>query len=244
MLSPPPSIDESTLHLYTYFRSTSSARVRIAAHLKSIPLTYTYISIPNGEHLCPPYAAINPNLTVPTLSFKLKSPDPDPQPIYIHQSTAILELLEELYPHRKPLLPPPTDPIARAHVRSLVALTTSDIQPPTNQRILKCLRTQQVDSDAWAEDLMEKGLAAFEAMAAQGAGKFCFGDSVTLADVVLAPAVVNARRYGVEVERFPTVARVEGVLEGMEAFRRGGWREQGDTPVELRWDGGGGGSFD
>ena len=91
-----------------------------------------------------------------------------------------------------------------------------------------------MNADNWAKELMEAGLHAFEQVAASQAGKYCYGDNITLADVVLTPAVVNATRYGVDLSQFPTIERVNKTLATIEAFRQGDWKHQPDTPLEFR----------
>lgn len=224
------SKSDMKMHLYTYFRSTSSARVRIAAHIKGIDLVYHFVSIPNGEHLSTDYEELNPNHTVPTLVV-MKGKE---EITRITQSVAILEYLEELFPEHAPLIPPTRQIEARAHVRQLVQIVTADIQPPTNQRILKRVRAAGEDVEKWATEIMASGLLAFEKLAAPGAGVYSFGNTLTMADVVLAPAIENAVRYGVDIETFPTVARVYRTIRDLDAFKRGDWRHQPDTPPEFR----------
>jgi maleylacetoacetate isomerase len=55
-----------------------------------------------------------------------------------------------------------------------------------------------------------------------------------MADVVLAPAVEGALRFGVDLEKLETVRRVYERVKGMEAFVKGDWKHQEDTPEELR----------
>lgn len=81
---------------------------------------------------------------------------------------------------------------------------------------------------------MGKGLEAYDKVAEGYAGRYSVGDEVTLADVCLAPAVEGALRYGVDVERLGTVWRVYNEIRGLEAFKKGDWRHQDDTPEELR----------
>ncbi len=88
----------------------------------------------------------------------------------------------------------------------------------------------------WAKDLMEKGLAAYDKVAEGYAGRYSVGDEVTMADVVLAPAVEAALRYEVVLENYPTVKRVYEEVRGLDAFKKGDWRHQGDTPEEFRVD--------
>lgn len=88
----------------------------------------------------------------------------------------------------------------------------------------------------WTKEITVAGLKAFDKLAEEyGEGaRYCVGHEITLADVVLVPAVEGALRAGVEVEGFGTVWRVYKGLKDVEAFKRGSWRGQEDTPVELR----------
>jgi maleylacetoacetate isomerase len=228
-------MSEQKLLLHTYFRSSCSARVRTAAHLKGIPLQYIYINLISSHQSHPDYTSTNPSASVPTLTITSPS---SKEPIVIRQSVAILEFLEETYPDQTPLLPPLSDPIARARVRELVNIISSDIQPPTNLRILKKVKkiTQGDDKAGpqWAKDLMEQGLKAYDSIAEGYAGRYSVGDAVTLADVCLAPAVEGALRWGVDVQSMPTVWRVYENAKELEAFKKGDWRHQEDTPEDLR----------
>ena len=221
------------LQLYSFFRSTSSARVRTAARLKGIPLSFTYVDLRRGEQFGEEYAQINPNRTVPVLTVTCQGHHGQGS-FSIRQSVAILEFFEEVFPDPIPLLPRVSDPVARAHVRELVNVVACDIQPPTNQKILKRIRSQGGNLDEWAKQIMTEGLTAFENMAAPLAGEYSYGDMLSLADVVLAPAVENAVRYGVDLNKLPTVDRVYNRIRHLDAFKSGDWKHQGDTPEDER----------
>jgi maleylacetoacetate isomerase len=218
------------LHLHTYYRSSCSARVRTAAHLKNIPLTYTYIHLLQHQQTSAEYTHTNPSATVPTLTVT----EADGTEIIIRQSVAILEFLEEYFPDTTPLLPPPSDVIGRARVRELVNIISNDIQPPTNLRILNRVKALGGDEAVWAKEIMTAGLQAYDKVAEKYAGRYSVGDEISMADVVLAPAVEGAVRFGVRVEGLGTVWRVYERVRGEEGFRRGDWRGQGDTPEEFR----------
>lgn len=241
------------LHLHSYFRSSCSARVRIALHLKGLSspenLTYTYIPLLTSAQLSPTYTSLNPSASVPTLTVTpfSNSNSNSNEKIVIRQSVAILEFLEEYFTGDGivRLLPPPNDPVNRARVRELVNIISCDTQPVTNLRILKRIKTltreggegggDQAMKD-WAKEFMGKGLEAYDRVAEGYAGRYSVGDEVTLADVCLVPAVEGALRYGVGVEGLGsgTVWRVFGELKGMDAFKKGDWRWQEDTPEEFR----------
>lgn len=223
--------------LHSFFRSTATARVRTAAKIKGIPLRLIYINLRKGEQFTDEFGSLNPNRTVPILRAispaKKEGQQPEVQ-FSIRQSVAILEYFEEAFPDTTPLLPPISDPIARAHVRDLVNLVACDIQSPTNQRILKAVQGQGGDPAAWAGNIMVPGLKAFEALAAPKAGQYSYGEKLTLADIVLAPAVENGLRYGLKLDEVPTIKRVYNHIRDLEAFRAGDWRNQQDTPEEEK----------
>ncbi|RFU32059.1 hypothetical protein B7463_g4263, partial [Scytalidium lignicola] len=219
-----------TLHLHSYFRSSCSARVRTAAHLKGIPLTYSYIHLVKNEQSSPEYTVINPSASVPTLTVT----DKNGSEIKIRQSIAILEFFEENYPDKTPLLPPTTDPIGRARVRELVDIVACDIQPVTNLRIIQRVRGLNGDVAVWQRELMAAGFHAYEKLCEKYAGKYSVGDQITMADVCLAPAVEGSIRFGVDMSAFPIVSRIYDVIKVNEAFVKGDWKHQEDTPEEFR----------
>ena len=220
--------------LYTYFRSSCSARLRIALNLKNIPYTPIAINLLKGEQRTAANTSLNPSATVPTLIAEYNT-TPAPKTVTITQSLPALEYLEEITPSTAPsLLPPPSNPELRAVVRTLANIIACDVQPVTNLRILKRVEPYGVDRNVWSKELIEDGLRAYEAIASSVAGKFSVGDVVTLADVCLLPAVWNAQRAGVDLAPFPVIQRVAANLEEVDAVKRGHWRTQPDTPEEFR----------
>lgn len=216
--------------LYTYFRSSCSARLRIALHLKNIPFTPVYINLLKNEQSSPAYRAINPSGTVPALVIQHSSS----ATVTVTQSLAALEYLDEAFPDSKPALLP-SDPETRAIVRQLANIIACDIQPITNLKILMRVAEVGADRAAWSKGFHEDGLRAYEAIVARSAGKFSVGDQITLADVCLVPAAWNAERVGVGLEQFPVTNRIVQALEWEEeAVRKGHWRNQEDTPEEFR----------
>ncbi|HEU4817649.1 maleylacetoacetate isomerase [Janthinobacterium sp.] len=204
------------MKLYTYFRSSAAYRVRIALNLKGI----AYDSIPvhllqdGGQQLLPAYRAVNPSALVPAL---------DDEGAILTQSLAMLEYLDETRP-AVPLLP--ADALGRARVRALALAIACDAHPLTNLRVLKYLKNTLGLSDEakqeWYRHWMAEGLAAVEALLAQGdpagAGLFCHGDSPTMADCCLVPQVFNAQRFAIDLAPYPRVARIHAHCAGLPAF--------------------------
>lgn len=218
--------------LYTYFRSSCSARVRIAAHLKGLPLEYSFIHLVKGEQHDDEYCTINPSNSVPTLV--VIDSQTGQEILKIRQSIAILEYLEEARPDLPHLLPL-NDPAARAKVRELVNIISNDVQPVTNLRVLNFTRSRGIEANEWQQHFMALGFKAYDDLLKLYAGKYSVGDEVTLADCVLAPAVDGALRFGVPVEQnYPNLWRVWKNISELKAFQKGRWNAQDDTPDDLR----------
>jgi len=218
--------------LYTYFRSSCSARLRIALALKSISYSSKPVNLLKGEQRLAEYSDINPSHSVPSLQ-PLSGPDANAD-VLITQSIAALEYLEERYPDSAPLLPPTSSPADRAYVRSLVGVIACDLQPVTNLRILTRVDGLGGSKAEWAKELMGDGLAAYERLVAARAGRFSLGDAISLADVCLIPAVWGAMRFKVDMTAFPVVTRIFEEMSGLDAVKQAHWKNQLDTPEELR----------
>lgn len=213
------------LQLYSYFRSSASFRVRIALQLKGLPYDYVPVHLlkDGGQQLKPEYRALNADALVPTLV------DGDHA---LTQSLAIVEYLDELHP-QPPLLP--GDALERAYVRALALEIACDIHPLNNLRVLKYLKhtlgVSEEAKDGWYRHWIEQGFAALEtALARSGrVGRFCLGDTPTLADVCLAPQVFNAQRFNVDLAPFPTVARIHEACMALPAFQNAAPKAQPDA---------------
>ncbi|KAI9902328.1 hypothetical protein N3K66_001680 [Trichothecium roseum] len=222
---------EYTLH--TYFRSSCSARLRIALDHKDLPWEARHVNLLKGEQHSDAHRALNPSCSVPLLV--VNNPNDDTPPFAIGQSLAALEYLEEAHPETTPLLPPASSPRRRAAARALAAIIACDIQPVTNLRIMKRVRAfDGASAEDWNRDLMTEGLAAYEALARDSAGAYSVGDDLTLADACLAPALWNAQRFGVDLAAFPTISRIMRNLEEHPAVIKAHWKNQPDTPEDLR----------
>ena len=138
------------------------------------------------------------------------------------QSVAIIEWLEERYP-TPPLLPSEVND--RAHVRALAAIVGCDIHPVNNKRILDTLRASFGADDAsinrWCGTWIAAGFDAYEAYlrADSHRARFSFGDSPTLADVYLIPQAESARRFQVDLSRWPLISEVVDNCCQLDAFR-------------------------
>lgn len=208
------------MQLYTYYRSTSSYRVRIALALKGLAYEAVPVNLLAGEQRQPAYRAIDPQGRVPALRV-------DGGPVLI-QSGAILEYLEERY-QQVPLLP--AEPLARAQVRGVAALIGCDIHPLHNVSVLNQLRSLGHDEpqvQAWISAWITEGLAAVERLI--GDQGFCFGPEPGLADVYLIPQVYAAQRFNVSLAAWPRIQRVVCLAAVHPAFVQAHPSCQVDTP--------------
>ena len=230
---------QEKFHLYSFFSSSCCQRIIIAAHLKSIPLTYTYVKFTDKELLEEYKSNVNPSGKVPTLIVTHS----DGKKTTIRQSLAILEYFEERFPDRFPLLPPASQPQARALVRDFVGIMAVDVQPPTNSRIarrVRAIRDGREDEKTFVEAAFKDGFNAYAALreetkdAAGTAEGFSVGKDVSMADVVLVPAVDQALHWKVDMAFAPDVMSVYENLKKMPAFQAADWRKQEDTPEHLR----------
>src|SRR5215467_15670777 len=166
------------MKLYSYWRSQASYRVRIALHLKALTTDVSYLDLLKGDQFDEAYRDLNASMTVPTLI------DGEGPPLV--QSLAILEYLEETYPH-PPLLP--SDRRARAHVRALAQMLAMDAHPFIVPRVRKYLEQElRLDEPArmqWLRHWLDLASRAIEDVLARDprTGRFCYGGRPTIADI-------------------------------------------------------------
>lgn len=199
------------MKLYGYFRSSAACRLRIALALKGVAHDAAFVHLRKGEQRDPAHLARNPQGLVPVLELD--------DGTVLTQSLAILEWLEETHPTPAML---PADPIERARARAFALAIACEIHPVQNLRVLNRLRRDAGFDDAgvtaWAAAINAEGLEAAEAMVAGRPGRFLFGDGPTIAEICLVPQLGNARRFGVDVTRFPRLLAAEAAAMELPAF--------------------------
>lgn len=212
------------MKLYAYYRSSAAYRVRIALNLKqlSYEISSVHLLRKGGEQKTAAYAALNPQQLVPTL---------EDQGLLLTQSLAIIEYLDEAYPS-VPLLP--ADPAGRARVRALSQLIACDIHPLNNLRVLQYLQsrlnTDEADKNAWYAHWIQQGLNALEQhLDMPSAGRFCHGDTPTMADCCLIPQLYNARRFQIDLSPYPNILRIEQACAELPAFQAAAPENQPDA---------------
>jgi maleylacetoacetate isomerase len=205
--------------LYSYWRSSSSHRVRIALGFKGIPFETVPINLLGGEHMTDEHKSRAPNGYVPALTIDGET---------FVESVAMIELLDDLFPDVSLF---PKKPRDRARVRALVETINSGIQPLQNLSVLLRHSDDHDKRNAWAKHFNARGLEVFEdLMRRNGEGRFAFGDNFTAADCCLIPQVASAKRFGVDMSKLPRVSQAIASTENLPFVKSAAPEAQPDAP--------------
>ena len=214
----------SEIVLHSYWRSSTSYRVRIALEMKGLSYRYVPHQLRYGEHREPDYLAVNPQGLVPALIWR--------DGALLTQSLAIIEFLDETVPD-PPLLP--GDAAGRARVRMLAQMIACDIHPVNNLRVLTSLRALfgagDEDIANWFRHWVNEGFQALEEMLSSSmeTGTFCHGETPGLADICLAAQVVNNARFHVDMAPYPVISRIHAGCMALPAFQKAAPQNQIDA---------------
>eukprot|EP00483_Globobulimina_turgida_P001111 UN01113 len=152
------------------------------------------------------------------------------------QSVSIIEYLDESRKYSGHRLLPDSVK-SRALVRMMTEIINSGIQPVQNLSVMKRIvgiRASYEKFDnaqkvkymfKWGKDTIEPGFVALEKLLQKqnnGKGfKYCTDDNnVTMADIVLVPQVYNAIRFGVDMDKFPHIKRINANCMKLDAFKK------------------------
>lgn len=216
-----------SLKLHSYWRSSAAYRVRIALNLKGL----AYETVPvhlvreGGEQHAEAFRELNPQGLVPVLLHGHR---------VLRQSMAIIEYLDETWP-TPPLLPATARD--RARVRGLAQAIACEVHPLNNLRVLQFFEHEwnvpQPEREEWVRHWIAEGFAGLERMLADNpsTGGFCEGDVPSMADCLLVPQVYNAQRFGVDLEPYPTIRRINAACLALPAFDAARPERQPDAPT-------------
>jgi maleylacetoacetate isomerase len=210
--------------LHTYFRSSAAYRVRIALNLKGIAYEPVTWNLAKGEHLDGRYREIAGFGLMPVLEI---------DGLRLQQSMAIIEYLDER-DAAVPLLPKALAPRARA--RALAQLIACEIHPLNNLRVLKLLRASPgFDEPAvtrWYRHWCDEGLGAVEAELTRTVdGPYAIGEGPSIVECCLIPQVYNARRFEVDMSRYPRIEALDKRCARLPAFDAAQPAKQPDAPA-------------
>lgn len=209
------------MKLYSYFRSSASYRVRIAMHWKELKFEYVPVPLLKESQRSDEFRKINPMAHVPALEH---------DGFVIAESVAIIQYLDDIFPEKRLF---PTEPRDKAQVLQICEVVNSGIQPLQNLKVQKLLEGQfglsKSDSDGFVRHWIQDGLTNLEKILEHTAGSFCFGGEVTAADCFVIPQCATAKRFHVNIEQFPNLARVNANAIELEAFKKAHPERQPDS---------------
>jgi maleylacetoacetate isomerase/maleylpyruvate isomerase len=221
--------DSARFELYSFWRTSATYRVRVAFNLKGVQPQEHNVDLDAGEQRSEAFLKINPMGAIPALIDHGPGQSPTP----MTQSLALLEFIDESYPTPALL---PADAHGRARVRSLAAMLAADTHPLITPRVKRYLTSAGKFDDAawraWQIHWFSTGLQALEQRLAgePQTGRFCHGDTPTLADICLASIVVVMRVFKIEVTGIPTVQRIMATCEQLDAFAKADPKRQVGAP--------------
>ena len=217
------------MKLFGFWRSMATFRVRIAMNIKNVrPDEEVSIDLMKGAQFAASYKAVNPQMVLPALA--------DGDGPVLFQSVAILEYLEEKYPN-PPILP--KDLRGRARVRGLAQIIASDAHPLYVPRVRnylqKELKLDEAGVNKWCRHWQAAALQAVETHLTgdKETGRFCHGDSPTMADICLVSHVVASRLFKLDLTPFPAAVRIVDECLKTDAFARAHPLKQPDAPKEI-----------
>jgi maleylacetoacetate isomerase len=205
------------MKLYGFWRSLASYRVRVALAWKGLQAEEISIDLLKGKQNTDEYLEVNPQGVVPALVLDDGAP-----PLF--QSLAIIEYLEETRPE-PPLLP--KDARGRARVRGLALIAAADSHPLITPRIRsyleKEMRQDEASRNRWLGHWTMRALEAIESHLAREkeTGRFCHGNTPTLADICVASQVIGAIAYfSCDTATVPATMRIYNHCMEIDAFAK------------------------
>jgi maleylacetoacetate isomerase len=203
--------------LYGFWRSLASYRVRVALAIKGMQAEEISVDLLKGKQNEGDYLAVNPQGVVPALVLDEGGP-----PLF--QSLAILEYLEETRPQPALL---PKDARGRARVRGLALIAAADghplVVPRVRNYLEKELKADETARNRWLAHWTMRALEAIESHLSKEkeTGRFCHGDSVTMADICVASQIIAALAYfNVDTKAMPTAMRIYSQCMEIDAFAK------------------------
>jgi maleylacetoacetate isomerase/maleylpyruvate isomerase len=217
------------MKFFSFWRSLASFRLRIALNLKGLVADVVFVDLDADAHRAEAYRSVNPQMALPALVLD--------DGTTLFQSLAIIEYLDELHP-TPPLLP--ADALGRARVRGLALMVACEGHPLLVPRVRRYLdhelNLRDTQQAAWRRHWTVETLAALEGHLAgdKATGRFCHGDTPTLADLCLVGHVHAAVMQQIDLAPYPTVKRIFETAMALPAFAKAHPLVQPDTPEAMR----------
>lgn len=219
--------------LFSYWRSSSTWRVRAALEAKQIAYDCEFVDLIQGENRALQTSGRNIMKQVPVLEFFDAEEE---RRITLTQSLAIIQFLEDIFPDRPSVIP--RHPLEKSKSLQIVEIINSGTQPLQNIFWLRSIHDdcESFEPERAAKLSIEKGLEAVELLVSQSHrhGPFTSGTfSPSISDMFVTPQIYNALRYKVDVESsFPLLWSIYQHCLGHKWFSRTHPEKQPDRPSE------------
>lgn len=213
--------------LYSYYRSSTSYRVRMALNLKGLSYETVPVNIAADEQFFDMYRLINPMTAVPTLVH---------DQFTLTQSHTIMEYLDDIVPQPALVF---GNAAQKAYIRQITDIISTDIHPVINLRILKQLQTDfnadQQQKNRWYEHWARKGMLAVEATLRHHgwSGDYALDDHISMADLAIVSQMYNMRRHKLKIDDLPLCRQIEAHCTKIDSLRRAAPENQPDAPADL-----------
>jgi len=200
------------MKLHGYWRSSASYRVRIALVMKGVEVEHIAVNLRDGEQGGSDHKSRNPQGFVPVLELE--------DGTLLTQSLAILDYLDTTFPEPELM---PRNAILRSKILSASLTIACDVSPIQNLSVLKYLRAELEQDDTgvgeWVQHWITRGFTALEHIASQSGTTYLLSDQPMLFECCLVPQVYNARRFGVDMGRFPKLKSIDALCRELPAFQ-------------------------
>ncbi|MEN0058012.1 MAG: glutathione S-transferase family protein, partial [Bdellovibrio sp.] len=114
----------------------------------------------------------------------------------------------------------------------------SFMHPMGNLKTLQYLEKKhsytQEQKEEWVQHWCASGLETLETTLKEFAGTYCFGETVTMADLFVVPQLLTCQRFKVDLSKYPTLLKINENCLKLEAFQKAHPFRQVDTPEDLR----------
>lgn len=226
-----PAVAMSSLVLYGAWRSTCTHRVVLALKHLGLPFQYKAVDLDIREQEAPAFVEINPASQVPVLvAGDLK----------LSQSLAIVFFLDTVAASGAVSLFPVTA-VDRARSLEIAERVSSFIQPfilpgGVRRRLVREIVDQKDANETeralgrFVFEQMMDSLGKLDKKVAETARDFCVGNQVTVADIFVFPQLLGAARLGIDVNGFPTLARIYEKCLAVPSFQEADPNKLPDAP--------------
>jgi maleylacetoacetate isomerase len=113
-------------------------------------------------------------------------------------------------------------------------IIASDISPIQNSSVLNYIKAEHgQDGEGakdWAVHWIAKGFTALEAIAQDYDTPYLMTDEPRFFECCLVPQAYNARRFGVDMDKFPKLKAIDALCRKHPAFVKAAPENQADAP--------------